>query len=41
MSSQMGLEGAGICFSNLHCRSGTGMVLSAFLDGDFEIDIYI
>lgn len=35
MSSQPGLEGTAICFRNLQCRSGTGMVLSAFLDGDF------
>lgn len=35
LSSQTGLEGAALCFRNLQCRSGTGMVLSAFLDGDF------
>jgi len=37
VSSQMGLEGAAICFRNLQCRSGTGTVLSVFLNGDFAI----
>lgn len=35
VSSELGLEGAALCFRNLQCRSGTGMVLSAILGGDF------
>jgi len=37
--SQPGLEGAGICFRNLQCRSGTGTVLSTFSAGDITVEI--